>query len=361
MTTEEKIQLVTERFFHRKDTFAIQWHDENKGTGYYPARSGKCNHNPRCSKGKCPDVALLPLDKDVILKHLQGRRTLGVYQLAEDNTVRWGWIDVDGKKVEEQQRREYTLAIAKSLAQHIGKRFLVEDSGNKGYHLWVFFETPVEAKYVTALLRDVVKHVDPMDGLTTEVFPKQTNLHSFGNLVKLPLGIHQKTEQRCFFVNGNFEPHADQWDVLSRVPLLTQETLLALTKDLPLIEVNLTESPEISKFLQPCMHRMMTEGIGEGGRDEGMFRIACHLRSQGLNYDMAMNAMLSLNQLNRPPLTQDEVETKTQSAFSSGYKPLPCMVEALDSFFSSSCPLFAKKCEGRGYSISDAKGRISRE
>ena len=82
MTTEEKIQLVTERFFHRKDTFAIQWHDENKGTGYYPARSGKCNHNPRCSKGKCPDVALLPLDKDVILKHLQGRRTLGVYQLA---------------------------------------------------------------------------------------------------------------------------------------------------------------------------------------------------------------------------------------------------------------------------------------
>lgn len=361
MTTEEKIQLVIDRFFHRSDTYAIQWHDETRGTGYYPARQGKCKHNPPCGRGKCPSVVLLPITHAAVLTHLKGDKTLGVYQLGADSTVQWGCIDIDGKKVDEQDRKNYTKEIARELYKRMGAKFLVEDSGNKGYHIWIFLKEPVQAKYISALLRDVVTHVERKEGLTTEVFPKQSNLQVFGNLVKLPLGLHQKTQQRCFFVDNQFKPHNDQWSKLKNIYLLDPSEIKALTENIVVLDPPIRDEAAVSKFAKPCYVRMMQEGIGEGGRDDGMFRLACHLRSEGLSYDMVLSALLTLNQKNRPPLTTDEIETKVRSAFSGSYNPLPCSVEALDSFCSSSCSLFAKKCENRGYSVTDAVGRISRD
>src|SRR5690606_9114454 len=103
----------------------------------------------RCPPRSCPDIKprkLLPTD---VHAHLNGDKTLGVYQL-KDNTVKWVCFDIDISKGSEiksstwENIRRQTKYLGKRLYQ-LGVPFLVEFSGNKGMHIWVFFTEPVKA------------------------------------------------------------------------------------------------------------------------------------------------------------------------------------------------------------------------
>jgi hypothetical protein len=67
--------------------------------------------------------------------------------------------------------------------------YLSEDSGNKGWHVWVFFEHWAPASHAYLAGRAVLQRA----GVSCEVYPKQQHVVDLGNLIKLPMGIHRVT------------------------------------------------------------------------------------------------------------------------------------------------------------------------
>jgi hypothetical protein len=163
MTPEQIYNL----FIHRKDVFAEQ---KNKGM-YIPTKR--------------------PITLQDIQEHLNGEKTIGVYCLNTDNTIKWACVDIDSSD----------LDFAKAEGKLIYKQFpefkrMFEFSGRRGYHIWIFFDTPINA---TLGQRIVKARLNRIGMLKHEVFPKQTELNEnrkYGNLVKLPLAIHRVSGKR---------------------------------------------------------------------------------------------------------------------------------------------------------------------
>lgn len=145
----------------------------------------------------------------LIEAHVAGKKILGAYGILPGNTTRWIAFDIDSKKlgIEEAKR------IARKLCEFLkGIAFSIEFSGSKGYHIFIFFDSMVsskEAKQVGDTIRDLCglpKSGDPH----VEVYPKQgelTKSNPFGNLIRLPCGIHPNTKTKTYF----FDPNGD-WE-----------------------------------------------------------------------------------------------------------------------------------------------------
>jgi len=121
-----------------------------------------------------------------IEQHLKGDKTLGTYVLNTDNTVKWACIDLDGKQLR-------TLYPSATIIYNSFKDFprILEFSGRKGYHIWIFFRCRVTADYAQKLVKARLNRISLN---YFEVFPKQTELNEnrkYGNLVKIPLGTHK--------------------------------------------------------------------------------------------------------------------------------------------------------------------------
>jgi len=167
-------QEIYDLFIHRKDVFSTQ----QKSGAYFPTKR--------------------PITLDDIEKHIKGEVTIGSYCLDKDNTVKWACVDMDGDKTLpplENKKLLYPEANIIYNTFHDMPRML-EFSGRKGYHIWVFFFPRVTADYAQRLIKARLNRV----GLNRhECFPKQCELNEnrkFGNLVKLPLAIHRKTGLR---------------------------------------------------------------------------------------------------------------------------------------------------------------------
>jgi hypothetical protein len=160
---------IMKMFVSRKDVFAQQIN----GGGYVPIRR---------------EITLQDIQN-----HLDGEITLGLYCLDTDSTIRWACVDIDGD--------ENDLLKSRLSANHIYDLFpdferMLEFSGRRGYHIWLFFKTKQNPKYIQTLVK---ARLDTINEGHHEVFPKQTELNEttkFGNLVKLICGVHKKTGKR---------------------------------------------------------------------------------------------------------------------------------------------------------------------
>lgn len=373
MTTKEKIALLRKRFIHRDDTFVQQWYNsETEKGGYTPVVMGLCAFG--CNRKVCPHVERrAPNDRDLI-GHLKGTQTMGVYQVRpSDNTVRWLCIDVDADTEEGYALlQEHTKAVVRAAYRLVGNAFLVEWSGSRGYHVWVFFSESVHAAKAQTIGRAIEQTVSPQPSVHIEVYPKQTSVKNFGNLVKIPLGIHKKTGNRSLFINSKFEPYPleQQWALLADVRLLDEAAVDEIIREhkLTVAETAKKAQDDSSRgyLTLPCMARIMDEGISEGGRDIGAFRLASYLRDRSLNESMTTAAMEQWNvELNRPPLDEQQLLSKVRSAYERKYSPAPCAEAVLDSYCSSSCRLWPNKVNERwrrfGKEPLEAVGVISRD
>jgi len=193
---QEDIALYMRLFRGREDAFARQWADREQGKqGYVPV--------PR------------PMLAEDIREHLQGRKTYGIYLLTGDNMAWTGVIDVDliqrlrdreeAKKEREAIRREaiYVFRRIRELAAKAGLTCIPEVSGGKGYHYWFPAEEPVEAGTMKTALQALAREIaGDIKCFALEIFPKQDALKGkgYGNLVKLPLGVHRRTGGKSGFI-----------------------------------------------------------------------------------------------------------------------------------------------------------------
>lgn len=205
--------------------------------------NGTKNH----ARGKSENgvVSYFPIEDnpslDEIEQHLEGTLVLGSYTLISGNKVNWICLDVDSSDL--AKARNIATAIVEKL-QESGANPVVEFSGNKGYHIWLFLDKPVDAARAKAFGIKVRTAVGaPTSGDPhVEVFPKQEKLSDsspLGNLVKLPLGIHPKTKKRSAFCNvGSWESEP----IENPLPLLLQRV------DLDVIEDAIEENAPIKRL-----------------------------------------------------------------------------------------------------------------
>ena len=210
------------RFLHlfagRENVYARQWSAEGGESGYTPVRE--------------------PLTPTAVRNHLIGNITLGVYPVRLDNTVTFFAFDVDIRKAalararsslaEARRIKEAVAADSERLRaalEALGIPALLEDSGYKGRHLWVFLDTPEDAAVVRQFGGLFLKTTPPASpDLQVEFFPKQaTTGTGIGNLIKLPIGIHRRTGRRSRLLLPDGTPAPDPYALLRTQARVTRE------------------------------------------------------------------------------------------------------------------------------------------
>lgn len=219
------------RFCHlfagREDTHARMWRDGEE-VGWSPVPQ-----------------ALTP---ELLRGHVAGSVTLGVYALRLDGTVGWIALDLDAT-AEALRRVRGDAGATRALREKIhraglafrdrlraaGVPVLLEDSGYKGRHLWVFLSSPGPGPRVHAVARSLaaLAPVDP--DLRVEAFPKQGQVRpdGLGNLIKLPLGLHLRTGRRADLLGEDGEALTDPWPTLRAVGRVTLEALERVVPSIP--------------------------------------------------------------------------------------------------------------------------------
>ena len=193
-TSEEKIALFRALFRGRADVFPTRWRNRTKGTsGYSPACTNEWVRDlcekPRVKCGDCPHQAFITVSDRVIRDHLQGRHTMGVYPLLDDDTC-W-FVAVDFDKGDWQQDVEAFRATSESLG--LVPAIERSRSGN-GAHAWYFFSEPVAAsdarKLGSFLTTETMSRRHELSMVSYDrLFPNQDTLPrgGVGNLIALPL------------------------------------------------------------------------------------------------------------------------------------------------------------------------------
>ena len=189
MNNVSDLRLYLQLFRGREDCFAQQGEDF-----YFPVRQ--------------------TLDVFYILRHLAGDLTFGLYVLNSASCCHLFCIDIDIPKSELSQvdftnpdqkyaylkdKLSAVLEVLRTRLDVPSDSILVEETGGRGYHIWVFFGRPVNGQTAVKFGRAMRTHLD----FEIEFFPKQGRLtanRKYGNLIKLPLGIHQKYGSRSSFI-----------------------------------------------------------------------------------------------------------------------------------------------------------------
>jgi hypothetical protein len=328
-STDEKIRIYKSLFTGLKNVY-----------GTYDTKTGKV----RQEKTAVTD--------DVILAHLAGKQSYGVYLLTGDKT---GALAVDFDE------NELCLPISfMAGARRYGMSAYIERSKSKGYHVWIFFERGG----VIARKARLVAHkiLTDMGKPGTEVFPKQDVLAdgvSYGNFIHAPLFGALVPKGRTVFVDPA-EPtksYPDQWELLARVQRVGELRLDAVIKSCNLIEPpqalektksnNCTESDrDTSPFGLPfCARRMLAEGVNSYQR-VSCFRLAVHLKRNGMPYDLALVTLTAWAKKNRPTdgkrlITDAEIIYQTKCAFENSYRSFGCEDPAIAAHCNKDCPLYA--------------------
>ena len=153
--------------------------------------------------------------------YTDGKETVGSYLLDRKNNVKCFVIDIDLNKKYVQKAAgdisSYLPLIQKQteaineVFQAEGMETLLEFSGNRGYHIWGFLPKKIPAAKVRSILGNLEKRFTVIDSdkLHWEIFPKQDSLDGkgLGNLIKMPLSLHNKSGKHSFFVDENFEEY----------------------------------------------------------------------------------------------------------------------------------------------------------
>jgi len=205
--------------------------------------------------GQSPVCVREPLTDEVILRHFEGSERIGVYPLREDNTVLFACVDID--------RTDHEI-VSKVASELIAQGFYpyVESSKSKGFHIWLFFDQPIEAKVVRKILLWILKNTG-IEG--AEIFPKQDSLVSnngLGNFIFLPLHGGSIKHNKTVFLDSEFLPYEDQWKVLKSIHLTKSNKVLSLESiitDISSPVVN--EEKEYSKSNAPKDLEEPVEGL----------------------------------------------------------------------------------------------------
>ena len=297
-----------------------------------------------------------PITDEDISDHLSGKNTYAIYPInPRDNTCFLIVIDIDNKDITFVEKI-VDAALKAGLKSY---QILIEFSGCKGYHVLLRFTKPIPAKKARELGR-IITALSEVE-LDIEVFPKQNTVteDGFGCLVKLPLGVHKKSNQRSHFLDNTFQPVSDWQTHLNSIQKIEPEEVDVIIEEFNYLISDTNKQtnsacPSGSAKTLPCFVKIAESGVSAGERNEIAFQFAKQLKRQGLPKDMTDAALIEWNAKNSPPLSEEELLSIVKSVYSRAYSGYGCDKEVMQKYCSAECPikrkaaLEAKKDNGEG-------------
>ena len=126
---------------------------------------------------------------ELIKKHLERKITIGLQPQKEDGTVKWLAIDFDAHNDEPIEEIQENLLKTKENLRNVNIDSHIEQSG-RGYHLWIFFEEPIQRGTIEKLIKQFIYH--------------SAELYAGKQKIRIPLGSYQKDKSIfCGFLDNN--------------------------------------------------------------------------------------------------------------------------------------------------------------
>ena len=231
LSAEEKVALFRGLFQGRPDVFARRWESNRGKSGYAPAcanewADGVCG-KPRVKCAECTNRNLLPITDRVLFDHLSGKHVVGMYPLLDGDTCRLLAVDFD-----EGEWKDDASSFAETCRTNSVPCAVEISRSGKGAHVWVFFDTPIQASIArrlgTVMISQTCAYRRQLELSSYDrLFPNQDRLPSggFGNLIALPLQKKAREQRGSVFVDENFQPYSDQWSYLASIHKMTLESV----------------------------------------------------------------------------------------------------------------------------------------
>ena len=221
---------------------------------------GESNGNGTKVKGKS-FVKREPITDELWQKHLDGKDSLGVIPINDDNKCKWGCIDIDSYAGFDHQKlinkiKQFKLPI------------VVCRSKSGGAHVFLFTKDYVSA----SLMQDKLNEIRSVLGYGgSEVFPKQRELKSkddTGNFLNLPYFNCGQTTRYAFLETGEAASIESFFELYERYK----------QQDITTIKIKRPETPYSDG--PPCIELMAQNKIGEGGRNNALFHYGVYAKSK---------------------------------------------------------------------------------
>lgn len=237
-------------------------------------------------------------------QHLSGELGIGVVPIRDDNTCRFGALDID----------EYTGDL-EQLAEQVNQLDLplvLCRSKSGGPHLYLFLNEDVSAEIVRGKL---MEWAVALGYSGVEVFPKQVSLageNDVGNWINMPYFGGGETE-RYAIVNGKH---------LSPEQFLDLTDMLAIGEE-GLVNFQVSQPEEFNDLWEeapPCLQSLAMRGFGEGSRNNALFNVAVYLRKRFGDEDWEERVDEYNQEFMDPPLGHKEVSSVVRSAKRKSYE-----------------------------------------
>jgi superfamily II DNA or RNA helicase len=231
LLVNQKLELYKSIFRGRDDVYAVRWEKDGK-SGYMPVYevdwAGYDSHKAKGGTFKdYKSKKLKGINDEAIISHLEGKTTMGIYPLLEDNTSFFIAVDFDKSNWIDSIKKLFSTCTGLNIPAYIER----SRSGNGG-HLWIFFKEALPAsqsrKFMFELLRqsNIISQFDKEPSFD-RIFPNQ-DFHSgkgMGNLIALPFqGNSLRNGNSCFIDHESFNPVSDQWEYLRSINKFNLET-----------------------------------------------------------------------------------------------------------------------------------------
>ena len=231
--------------------------------------------------------------------HLNGKVSLGIIPIDENNKCRWGCIDID-----KYNGFDHLKLIKKIRDNNLP--LIVFRSKSGGAHIFMFFTVPVKASLVQSRLKEFASF---LGCASSEIFPKQVKLlldkGQTGNYLNLPYFDADSTERYALDDEGkpcSLESFYSMHSIYAQ-PNADEEFLK--------LEDYFVEGP-------PCLNTLYHNGVPEGGRDETITNVAVFLKKSGKT-DFLIELGNINNKMCNPPLLQNQVQKIEQSVAKKEY------------------------------------------
>jgi hypothetical protein len=255
---------------------------------------------------------------DLWEKHLNGEGpALGIIPITENNTCRWGCIDID----------EYNFDH-RSLINNIRSLNLplvVCRSKSGGAHVFLFTKDFIPASQMQGALK---KMAITLGYEGSEIFPKQVEIlverGDTGNFLNLPYHNQMKGLRYAIKDNGEAATMEEFFELYDKY---AQEKVENVVIQKPKIIEAFEDGP-------PCLNKLAKDGFGEGARNNALFNIAVYYKQA--KPDSWEDELVKANmEYMKPPLGNTEVQMLIKSVNRKGYDKYRCKDAPINSVCNS--------------------------
>lgn len=273
------------------------------------------------------------LNDSLIKRHLDGLNTYGIFN---GNVVnKFITFDVDFR--ENSEARWVTLKLIDILVNdfNIDRRDIHASlSGGKGYHVDLYFSRPISLEDTQTFYKRVMVELGAFKTGEVEFRP------TYKQGVKLPLGIHQVTGNRCWFVDNQTLEPIETFDYLDEVEPMDADIILDAV--IELTEEQEAEFAEIEASTDTTVNivdveKAMSKAVlildagrllASNTRHTTTLTLASFYNSQGLERDEAIDAIMTIlhntpreyfSEGSTPEHWQKETERLVNVAFDRNY------------------------------------------